>query len=160
MTTIIVISIGILLASMAALMSVHYGGEAFNGGEVKVKAIVLENAAQNLATAMTGRRFGGVRAMPASLDDLRSGGNGSSWLQDLPDIDSSGGGPAMLRRDGNATLYVVLSIPDAVCRRVNRDYSGYDVPTPKVRGSVPRGCYGTADQGFVFYSVLGRAPTV
>lgn len=160
MTTIIVISIGILLASMAALMSIHYGGEAFNGGEVKVKAVVLENAAQNVATAMAGRRFGRIHAMPASLGDLRSGGNGSSWLQDLPDIDTSGGGPAMLRRDGDVMLYVVLSIPDAVCRRVNRDYSGGDMPTPAMRGAMPRGCYGTADEGFVFYSVLGRGQTI
>lgn len=160
LTTIVLISIGIMLASFAALMTMHYGGAAYNDGEVKAKALVLENAAQNVATAMAGRRFAGARMMPASLGDLRSGGSGSTWMRELPDIGASGGGPAQTRQDGDALLYVVLSISDEVCRRVNRDYAGMAVPTPTARSATPRGCYGTQGSGFVFYSVLGDAPSV
>lgn len=41
MTTIILVSVGVLLAAVAALMMFFYGGEAFNGGDVKAEAARL-----------------------------------------------------------------------------------------------------------------------
>lgn len=41
MTTIILVSIGVLLAAVAALFMFFYGGDAFNGGDVKADAARL-----------------------------------------------------------------------------------------------------------------------
>jgi len=51
MTTIILVAIGILIAAAAAYFVIFYGGEAFNGGEVKAEAARLVSEGQQISYA-------------------------------------------------------------------------------------------------------------
>lgn len=156
MTTIILICIGVILAASAALMTVYYGGDVLGGGEVKAQATTLENAAQNIHAAMTGRRFNGDRSLPTTLDQLKSGNGQTRWLAELPDISQAEAGPQMLMDDAGFRLYAVPGVKRDVCLRVNQDYGGDHAVIPVGRGNAPRGCFVDAGGVHVFYSVLGR----
>lgn len=160
MTTIILICLGIILAAAATTMTVYYGGEAFGSGKVKTQAATLENAAQNIQAAMTGRQYRGNRAMPVSLDQLSSNGSGDAWIGSLPDVTHAEGGQPRIMVDGSAHLYAVPGIASAVCQQVNRDYHGEGSGIPDNRGDVPRGCFRTAAGDHVFFSVIGRQQEV
>lgn len=155
MTTIILISLGVVLAAAAALMTISYAGDAMQTGEVKAQAATLENAAQNIQAAMTGRRFSGVRQMPTRLEELHSSEGNSRWMSSLPDVRVSGGSTPQLRDDRGTRLYVVPDISEKVCRYVNRDYLERGTPVPGHRGIHPRGCFVDDDGSFTFYSVMG-----
>lgn len=51
MTTIILVAIGILIAAAAAYFVIFYGGDAYNGGEVKAEAARLVSEGQQISYA-------------------------------------------------------------------------------------------------------------
>ena len=53
MTTIIMTIVGILLAAAAALMTIFYGGNAFNAGSMAARANTFINGAENINAAIT-----------------------------------------------------------------------------------------------------------
>lgn len=157
MSTIILISIGILLAAASTLMAVHYGGDAMNSGSVKASAATLENAAQNVLVALTGRGFRGDRSTPYQIGQLDGGGNGGSWLGSMPDVSTVGGGePAIMEVEGKR-VYGVPGIPVEVCAQVNRDYHGVSAAIPDGLTGGRRGCMSRPDGSHLFYVVLGQS---
>lgn len=156
MTTIILVFIGVLLAAASALMTVYYGGSSMSSGQVKARAATLENAAQNIQAAMTGRRFRGVQGVPDTLDQLVSVSPGGGWLGSLPNVEEASAGSAELMDDGGDRLYAVPGVSEAVCMQVNRDYNRTGA-VPEERGDESRGCFRHATRGIVFFTVLGRS---
>lgn len=77
MTTIILVSIGILLAAVAALFVIFYGGNAFNGGDDKAQAARLVNEGVMIQSA--------VQAFRAQEDRMPGSGSGvdSKALKEL-----------------------------------------------------------------------------
>ena len=132
MTSIILVLVGILLATLAALFVVFYGGQAFNSGNTRAAATSLVNMGQNVRHAAELHRLTeGEEAR--GVDDLVSrgylaqapapGGLGeaeNAW-REMP---GPGGDPS--------GAYVITGIDPSVCREVNRQATGRDeAPTPE-----------------------------
>lgn len=156
LSTIIFVTLGIILAAAATLMSVFYGGDVFFSGQVKAQAATLENAAQNIQAAMTGRQYHGNRDMPNTLEDLVTSPGHTRWITSLPDISVAQAGPQKLMAEGNVRMYAVPGVPEKVCIRINQDYSGDGALIPNGRGPQSRGCFRDAAGDLVFYSVIGQ----
>lgn len=169
LTNVILITIGIIIAASAALMSVFYGGGAMSHGSVRAQAATLENAAQNVRAGMTGRRFRGDRSVPTNISHLvvddgpgsglasRSDGNAyasKSWLSSLPQIEGSGASGHEIMTMEGVSVYAARNVPEGVCLQVNRDYRGSGASIPASRGGHPRGCIRAGNGEHVFYSVL------
>lgn len=152
MTTVILVTIGIILAAASALMVVFYGGEGFTSGQVKARALTLENAADNIETAMAGRKFNRIKTLPNQLSDLVTDSN---WLSQLPDVNGAEAGTPTLLDDNGQRLYVVPGVSQEVCNQVNVDYYGEEHGIRENRGSDRRGCYHTPSDDYVFYTVIG-----
>lgn len=111
MTTIILTIIGILLAALAALMIIFYGGSAFNAGSTKAQANTLQNAGTNVISAADLALANGDTAATASVAALSTGG----YLKAAPSL------PGTLTGDVDASgkYYEVASVPADVCAAVN-----------------------------------------
>ena len=153
LTTIILICLGIILAAGSVMMTVYYGGDAMKAGSVKAQAATLENAAQNVRVALTGRRFVGDRSTPSSLSDI---GGGGGWMDGMPDVSQAGGGEPVLKDVDGRRIYAVPRIPADVCSQINRDYRGFP-EIPSAMGGRSKGCMSEADGSHTFYVVLGTA---
>lgn len=157
MSTIVLISIGVLLAAASTLMGVYYGGDAFHAGGVKARAATLENAAQNVLVAVTGRSFSGDHTVPASLDQLHTEGGQGAWMHSLPDVSQSGAGAPVVMQIDDKRIYGVPDVPSDVCAQINRDYHGSGAVIPHGFTGSRRGCMATHDGSHLFYVVLGSS---
>lgn len=153
MTTIILVSIGILLAAVAALMVIFYGGDAFGSGSVSAQASTLINAGQNVLSAADLRRAE-TGSIGASIPDLIStrhldvrpsmtGANG----QDVWRLAATGSG-------GDATLYVADGLSRELCLKLLQRLHEGPTPQPYVTGRM--GCYSPEGGEYAFYTVLDQ----
>lgn len=98
MTTIILVTIGVLLAALAALMVVFYGGSSFEAGGVKAEAATITSHLSQLQAAVELYEVQtGTRAQPGSLSYLTplymksmpQNPAGPGWYYDARMADSS-----------------------------------------------------------------------
>lgn len=156
LTTIILISLGIILAAAAAMMTIHYGGDVMTSGSVKAQAATLDNAAQNVRAAVAGRRFAGVRSNPKSISELSSSSKGAGWLESMPDVTQAGGGAAFVGDVDGRNVYGVPGIPEDVCAQVNLDYRGA-AGIPSLMPQSGKGCILRSDGSYLFFVIIGDA---
>ena len=86
MTTIILVSIGVLIAAAAALFIVFYGGDAFSVGEKKAEAARLVSEGQQISNATT-LFYHQVGRLPGQDENDKSKLNSSLALKELLDND-------------------------------------------------------------------------
>lgn len=149
MTTVLLVSIGILLAGLSTLMVVFYGGGSLSKASDRAQAVILENAGMNVVSA-AGLYRASAGTAPQSLDDLVDGPEGS-FLRSPPALGRAASGPSSIARDGGDDLVLIGGVAKSVCDAVNADYA--NGPTPSTRGSLQRGCYYSGASG-TFFSVL------
>ena len=120
MTTIILTIIGILLAAVAALMVIFYGGDAFNSGTVGAQANQIQNAGTNVVSAA--QMFRAERAVrPTSIAQLSdASGPAGAFLDELPALPTDEDGNP-LAQALTGTAYTVTGVSAAVCDRINRN---------------------------------------
>ena len=157
MTTIVLVTIGILLATAAALMTTFYGGDAFNGSSARAKADTLMNAGTNMRTAATAYmvKKGALPAVPTTLVAARA-------ISTMPAIEGIGQTQNawldMTVNDGRARkAYAVTGVEDEVCKRVNANVIG--VAKGNVILDSPQGlsgCYRRNGDN-VYYAMLSDA---
>lgn len=130
MTTIILTIIGILLAAVAALMVIFYGGDAFNAGSVGARANTLQNAGTNVLSAV--QLYKGTEAKnPADIAALIP-----LYLKEQPALGGVTTGAATYVIDsdlvaaGETPQYTVAGVSTEVCDRVNTNL-GRTVTTDK-----------------------------
>lgn len=155
MTTIVLVTIGILLASAAALMTTWYGGEAFNQGDAKARADTLMNAGTNIRSSanLYMIRKGKLPDRPSNLIDTKAtqvmptingiGATQDAWL----DLTVDDGRPRK--------AYAVTGVNEKVCGYVNANVQGgarrvLDAPQGL------SGCYRQGDDN-VYYAMLSDA---
>lgn len=149
MTSIILVAIGIVLAAVATLMVMFFGGGSLHHASDRANAEILENAGANVESAsglfrtMTG-------SPPASMSELVAGPDGQ-FLKAVPSIGGAATGAPEIVRDGGDVLFRVVGVDAPVCDAVDADL-GIGAPPPS-RGSLPRGCFRTGSSG-VFFAVL------
>jgi hypothetical protein len=152
-TTIVLVSIGILLASAAALMTMFYGGDAYRSSGAKAQADTLMNAGTNMRTAanmyMTAK--GRLPDRPSSLASADA-------IQEMPTVNGIGStGDAWLDLsvgDGRARpAYAVTGVGDDVCRYVNAGAIGDQAKTILDAPQGLSGCY-RRDGRNVYYAML------
>lgn len=154
MTTIVLVTIGILLAAASALMVIFYGGEAFGSGNINAQAAGLLNAGENVLAASdvmhadTGR-------IGASINDLIA----TNHLAMRPALTGAIGVDAWrlaaTRTGEDATLYVATGLSQDLCRNVLRHVNAPVTPESYITGKM--GCYSPAAGTYAFYTVLDRA---
>lgn len=154
MTTIILVSVGILLAAAAALMVVFYGGEAFGAGDVNAQASQLVNAGMNVLAANDVRRAE-TGEIGRSVSDLVA----TSHLATAPRITGAVNADAWrlaaTATNGDATLYVATGLSADLCRSVLRKLHAPVDPQVYVTGKM--GCYSPTSGSYAFYTVLDQA---
>lgn len=156
MTTTILTTIGILLASAVAVMTVFYGGSFFRDGSLSAKATAVTNAGINIAAAYQTYELRNGRS-PASLSALLGSALGDGLISRMPDVVGLGDveqGWAMLNRgNGLERAFVVRNIPDDVCSAINKRVDGsLVIPTaPEAR----EGCYRGSNDVAVYYAFVG-----
>lgn len=151
MTTIILVSIGILLAAVATLFVIFYGGDAFNGGDVKAQADMLENAGLNVESAQTGY-VAANGGLATSLADLK-GVNETSWLKEDPSLARVSASTQTISDIAGTVAYTLGGVSKEVCRRVNVDYGLKDARSAELPTSMDgatRGCYKSGTD-YVYY---------
>lgn len=158
MTTIILTTIGIILAASVAVMTVWYGGQFLADGAIRAKASAVSNAGANVAAAYGTFELRNGRS-PASLTTLLDSALGDSILSQMPEVAGQGdveSNWAMLRQNsGLSRAFAVRNIPSAVCAEINKRINGSaDVPmSPTDR----EGCYRGSNDVTVYYAFLGPA---
>lgn len=157
MTTTILVTIGILLAAAAAMMTTFYGGDAFNGGDAKAKADTLMNAGTNMRMAanLYMVKKGRLPEDPSTLSTAKAIGA-------MPVVDGIGATQNawldMSNNDGRERkAYAVTGVADDVCKRVNANVIGGAkgdkiLETPEGLS----GCY-KKDGGNIYYAMLSDA---
>ena len=157
MTNVILAVIGILLASLSALIMIDYGGTYFVASQAKADASSLRNASQNIVAAyrLYDQRYG---QEPANVNDLISDSSGSRYLTSMPNVTTG------LPQDswqqitvGGVThdAFVVVRVSDNACMAANLMSSNF--PEPMLIPTEPRfveGCYATVGQGNRYYRLL------
>jgi hypothetical protein len=156
-TTIVLVTIGILLATAAALMMNFYGGDAFNGSTAKARADTLMNAGTNMRTAANAYmvKKGRLPDMPTTLTASRA-------IDTMPVVDGIGQTQNawldMTVNDGRARkAYAVTGVEDEVCKRVNLNVIGG--PKANIILDSPQGlsgCYKRSGTN-VYYAMLSDA---
>jgi hypothetical protein len=156
-TTTILVTIGILLAAAAAMMTTFYGGDAFNSGDAKAKADTLMNAGTNMRMAanLYMVKKGKLPDDPTSLTAVKAIGA-------MPTVDGIGSTQNawldMSVNDGRPRkAYAVTGVADDVCRRVNLNVIGGPqgdkiLDTPEGLS----GCY-KKNGGNIYYAMLSDA---
>ncbi len=142
MTTIILTIIGILLAAIAALMVIFYGGDAFSSSSTGALANTLQNAGTNVISAANlYRAENGTQA--ANLAALAP-----RYLKDVPAVSNAGTTPAF---DGATGFFTVQGVADTVCDKINENLG---VPLDNEVGDHKMGCdKGETADASVFYAV-------
>lgn len=157
MTTIVLVTIGIMLAAASALMLNFYGGDAFNTGDAKAQANTLMNAGTNVRTAsnLYMVRNGRLPVTPAVLLQSQS-------LSTMPSLNGAGVQEERFRdfkidNTRAKKAFVVAGIREDTCKQVNYNVIG---------GSGSRrvlqtpdglfGCYKAGGQN-LFYAMLSDA---
>lgn len=137
MTTIILTIIGILLAAVAALMVIFYGGDAFTSSSTGAHANTLQNAGTNVISAVSLYKAENGSA-PATLAALTP-----SYLKDSP----ATAGAATGAQSFDGVTYSVAGVSDEVCAKINTNLG----VTPADLTSNKMGCLvGTADDNTFF----------
>lgn len=137
MTTIILTIIGVLLAAIAALMVIFYGGDAFNSGTISARANNYINVGANFSAAVQlfkadGGNVGALR----SLNDLRGGSPETDYLKVFPSFDG-----ATVVVDGGS--FTIEGVNPRICSQINRNLGAKGnpiAPTPLTRSSYRMGC--------------------
>lgn len=127
MTTIVLVIIGILIAAVAALMVVWYGGDAFGRSGATAQAQQLINAGQNILSAHQ-LYMAHNGAEPDSYAHLTST---NDYLAERPAISDDLGtvDEDWISLTGDGSSFAVANVPDEVCRRVNQSLRGdNDIP--------------------------------
>ena len=118
MTSIVLVTLGVLLAAVAALMVVYYGGDAYNSANARAAANTLVNAGENVRHAVERYRMqeGGEPAAPATLVS-------AAYMSSAPDFGTLGraapewrdvqGADGLTRRS-----YVVEGVDARICVEV------------------------------------------
>lgn len=156
MTTIMLTTIGIILAGATALMTVYYGGANFESHTAKAQAQTLMNAGANVRTAS-----GVYYATKGQLPDSPAKLVATAAVQSMPAVDGIGD-PGLGWRDfaavGEPTkkAYVVRNVRDDVCRYVNKELISASRPPILSKPEGVTGCY--AESGVnVYYAMLSDA---
>lgn len=157
MTTLIIVTIGILLAAAAALMMTFYGGDAFYQGDAKAQATTLMNAGNNVRTASNAYmvRNGRLPVTPAVLVQ-------SQALNDMPSMNGAGV-PEQRFRDFRVDntrpkkAFVVGGVREDTCKLINYHVIG-NASGKKVLGAPEglSGCYAAGGQN-LYYAMLSDA---
>lgn len=154
MTTIILVSLGILLAAVSALMVVFYGGDAFEAGSMNARASELMNAGMNVLAANDLQRAE-TGVIGSSIPDLVA----TKHLDVRPQLAGATSVDAWrLAATGtgdDATLYVATGLDADLCRNMLKRQGSDLVPHPYVTGRM--GCYSPTQGSYAFYTVLERA---
>jgi len=151
MTTIILVTIGILLAAAAALFTIFYGGSAFTGGSDKAQADALHNAGLNVVSAYELYRST-TDSAPGDVPALIS----AKALKERPSLGSIGQADDAFRSftvsGRQVSAYVVKNVSNGVCRRVNHDMGAAEAPAADPAGKF--GCITSATQaeGNLYYA--------
>lgn len=124
MTTIILVTIGILLAAASALMVVFHGGDAFHTGTVKAQAATVVNKLQGFAAAMRAREMATGQRLSASdyatnqAKLVEEGWLSGALNETVSTVDANGYASGRVDH-----IHVRLSGENAkeVCRRIDED---------------------------------------
>lgn len=108
MTTIILTTLGILIAAASALMVVYYGGDMYRSGTVGAEANRVMNAGANVVAAIDQFRIN-ERRDPADVSALVDGGYFKP--------DGVPGDMALTR--GSPGRFTISGVADNVCARIN-----------------------------------------
>ena len=123
MTTLILVTIGILLAGAAALMTVWYGGDAFDAGDAKAQADQLMNSGTNVRQAanLYMVRHG---KLPADATELAK--RAVKQMPAVHGIGTTQNAWMELSAENSrvAKAYAVTGVRDDVCRIVNENAIG------------------------------------
>lgn len=118
MTTIILTTLGILLAAVSALMIIYYGGDMFQTGTTSAQANAYMNAGHNVMAASDQYRMQN-HVEPPSLDELVSSG-----YFVLPEQFS---GRMGLSLSGIDNRFTITEVEPKVCADINRTLGRPDV---------------------------------
>lgn len=144
MTTIILTIIGILLAAVAALMIIFYGGDAFNKGSIGAQANTLQNAGTNVISATELAKTDGNSY--TAVADLVT----NQYLKEAPALPGVATTAALTATD--YTVALTGTDADAVCDKVESNL-GHATPSSAV-GTYKMGCFKDATNGDTFYAHL------
>jgi len=156
MTTIILTTIGIILASAATLMMMFYGGERFNAGQARAQADTLMNAGANVRGA-SGVYYATKGSLPRDPDTLIS----ATAIKSMPNVNGIGI-PDSGWRDYGAIgdrpkkAYVVTGVNDQVCKNVNKHIIGVQREEILTKPEGISGCYSENGDN-VYYAMLSDA---
>jgi len=152
-TTIVLVSIGILLASAAALMTTFYGGDAFRSNDAKAQADTLMNAGTNMRTAANVYMVtkGKLPEHPSTLAATKA-------IQEMPAVrgigDTDDNWLDLSVGDGRPRpAYAVRGVTDSVCRHVNANAMGEKARRILDQPEGLSGCYKQKDRN-VYYAML------
>lgn len=151
MTGIILVLIGVLLAALAALFVVFYGGEAFNSGNTKAAAATIVNMGENVKHASD--LYRATKGSDADgVDALVSQG----YLSRAPEPASLGRAETEWRtiRPVNAVPfrgYVIDGVDPQVCMEINRQTANSDEVVHAAGVNV--GCILNGEFGYFFVKV-------
>lgn len=109
LTTIILTSISIMLAALAALMVVFYGGDMLHGGGETAMADTYMNAGHNVIAASDQFRLDN-RYDPPDFSALVEGG----FVKGFPFM-----GRSVLTQEGGASRLTIDGVPPVVCAKIN-----------------------------------------
>lgn len=154
MISIILVIIGILLAALAALFVVFYGGDAFNAGNAKAAAATIVNMGQNVRHAADLYRM----MEGADAEDVTSL-IAKGYLAQAPQPGALGRPETAWRRmrPSNAApldAYVITGIDEQVCREINRQAVGRDEVVQSA--GIDVGCLADGAQRY-FFANVGKA---
>lgn len=156
MTTIILTTIGIILAAAAALMIMFYGGDRFNSDTARAEAQTLMNAGANVRSA-SNVYYASKGRLPADPTILVS----SKGLTSMPQVSGIGSASTQWRDYGETggrpkKAYVVSGVDDNVCRYVNKSLISADREQILSKPEGVAGCY-SENGSNVYYMMLNDA---
>lgn len=168
MTNLILTIIGVVLATISALIAFDYGGDYFVVGYQRAQATAVSNAGENVAAAYSVFTVQQRRA-PNDLAELVSSPQGRSLLKAIPEVNGLGTirttwmgvarpSATVAQPDQILPAFVVEGISPELCRSLNQRINGFaeDAPIP-VNAARSRGCYNHGGSNvFVYYSFLDK----
>lgn len=148
MTTIVLTTISIMLAALAALIVVFYGGQMFHGGREAAMADTYMNAGHNVIAASDHFRLEN-RVDPPDFRSLLDGG----FLTGFPFV-----GSTVLSNAGGVSRMTISGIDPVVCAKINetlkRPVAEWSDPAANANGGDgDMGCQLTDGRG-VFYALV------
>lgn len=152
MTTIVLTTIGIILAAATALMIMFYGGERFNTDTAKAHAQTLMNAGANVRSA-SGVYYATKGELPLDPAALVA----AKGLTAMPTVTGIGNPEIQWRDYGemggdSKKAYVVSGVRDEVCRYVNQKLISENRDQILSKPEGVTGCY--AENGSNVYYIM------